>query len=121
IFIDPILEIFGATPNILPIAREYGVIIVIGSFATFFNMIFNNIIRGEGNAKTPMNSMLIGAIGNIVLDPIFIFALNMGVRGAAYATVIAKLVANVYLLRFILSDKMEVKIKKEYIIPNFRI
>lgn len=121
IFIEPILRVFGATQNILPVAKEYGSIIVFGSFATFFNMIFNNIIRGEGNAKVPMNAMLIGGIGNIILDPIFIFGLDMGVRGAAIATILAKLISDVYLIQFMLSGKMEIKIKKEYIRPDVKI
>lgn len=121
LFIEPILRAFGATDIILPVAKEYGSIVIFGSFATFFNMIFNNIIRGEGNAKVPMNAMLIGGIGNIVLDPIFIFVLDMGVRGAAIATILAKLVSNAYLIQFMLSGKMEIQIKKKYIRPNFKI
>ena len=121
LYLDPILIAFGATSAILPIAREYANIVILGSFTTFFNMIFNNIIRGEGNAKVPMNAMVIGAMGNIILDPIFIFEFHMGVRGAAIATILGNIFSNIYLIRFLKSDRMEIKMKKEYIRPNFRV
>ncbi|RBP44933.1 MATE family efflux transporter [Garciella nitratireducens] len=121
LYLDPILTIFGASPAILSLAKEYAGIIIFGSFTTFFNMIFNNIIRGEGNAKVPMNSMLIGAIGNIILDPIFIFGLDMGVKGAALATILANGISNIYLIVFLASDRIELKIKKDYLRPNFKI
>lgn len=119
--LNSLLKIFGATPALMPQAREYSSIIIYGMISIFFNMTFNSIIRGEGNAKVPMVSMLIGAAGNIILDPIFIFGFKMGVSGAAYATILSNVLANIYLIRFILSGKMEVKIMKKYLKPDFRI
>lgn len=89
-FLDEILRLFGATEAILPYAREYLSIVLWGSAFRCYVMSHNSIIRSEGRARVAMSTMLIGAGVNIVLDPILIFGLNMGMRGAALATVIAQ-------------------------------
>jgi putative MATE family efflux protein len=88
--LEPALGLFGATPGIMPYAKDYVQVIVAGSIFTIFSMSAQNIIRAEGNARFAMNVMLLGAVMNILLDPVFLFALDMGVRGAAIATVISQ-------------------------------
>ena len=109
-YLEPILVLFGATPEILALTGEYVIVITTGSVMFFLIMSLNNVVRGEGNPKLSMYVMIISALINIALDPIFIFALGMGVRGAAVATVLAKIVGVVIMLRYFTSGKGEIKI-----------
>ena len=104
-FLEPLLVIFGATPDIIALTGEYVIVITSGSVMFFLIMSLNNVVRGAGNPKLSMYVMIISAITNIILDPIFIFQLGMGVRGAAVATVIAKIVGVVIMLRYFTSGK----------------
>jgi len=106
-----LLRLFGATDNILPYAKEYMDIILLGVVFHEFSMAANAIIRAEGNARVAMISMFIGALLNIALDPIFIFALGMGIRGAAIATVIAHITTTLYLAHYFLSGKSSLRIR----------
>lgn len=89
-FLEPLLKAFGATENILPYAKDYMSIIAVGMPFLIFTNAICNLIRADGSPKYSMACMLVGAIINTVLDPIFIFVLDMGVKGAAYATVISQ-------------------------------
>ena len=84
IWLSPILKLFGATPGILPYATDYTRIIFWSSGITMFNMVFNNILRAEGSATVSMIGMVLGAVLNIALDPLFIFVFDMGIKGAAW-------------------------------------
>jgi len=105
IFIDPLLRLFGATEAIFPYAKSYMGIIIFGSVLFITAMTSNNIIRSEGQAKTAMLAMIIGAGLNIIFDPIFIFVFKMGVAGAAAASVLAQLIAVIYVIAFFQSGK----------------
>lgn len=104
IFIDPILGLFGATDSLRPYALEYGYVIGIGLPFTMISTALNAMIRVDGSPKFAMFSMLLGAVINTVFDPIFIFIFNMGVQGAAIATVMGQIasfiVSVVYIPRF---------------------
>ena len=104
IFINPILTLFGATDTLRPYALEYGWIIGIGLPFMMISGAVNSMIRADGSPKYAMFSMVIGAVLNVILDAVFIFPLQMGVRGAAIATVIGQfasfLVSVVYMKRF---------------------
>ncbi|MCM3491603.1 MATE family efflux transporter [Alkalihalophilus marmarensis] len=102
-FLEPMLVLFGASPEILPYAVEYMFPIMLGTFFFSFAFATNNIIRSEGNAKFAMNTMIIPAVLNIILDPIFIFGLDMGVQGAAVATVISQAAVTIVILRYYLT------------------
>jgi len=103
--LKPILTLLGASPTIMPYAADYLGIILFGTFFFSFAMATNSIVRAEGNAKVAMYTMLISAILNIILDPIFIFGFGMGVKGAALATVISQATTAFYLLYYFLSGK----------------
>jgi len=105
------LHLFGATDDVFPYAKQYMDVILLSVVLHEFSMASNGIIRSEGNARVPMVSMFIGALLNIALDPIFIFVLGMGVRGAAIATVIAQATTTVYLLRYFFSGKSTLRIR----------
>lgn len=100
IFAPTILRLFGATDTIIAAATRYGRIILGGSVFQVVNMTTNNILRAEGAAIHSSTGQILGAVLNIILDPIFIFVLDMGVAGAAAATVIAQASSTVYLLSF---------------------
>ena len=115
IFLEPLLKLFGASQSILPYSIDYMKIILLGAPIQSIGFGLNNFIRGEGNPKIAMGTMLIGAILNTILDPIFIFVFNMGVQGAAIATVISQVVSSVWVLSYFTGNKSHLKIKKENI------
>lgn len=115
------LRLMGSSETILPYARDYMTIILIGMFFMTFAMALNNLIRAEGNARTPMIGMIIGAVLNIILDAIFIIPLDMGVRGAALATVIAQLVSVLYFIYYYFSGKSFLKIHSSNLIIEWNI
>ncbi|MCT4594231.1 MAG: MATE family efflux transporter [Anaeromicrobium sp.] len=111
IFIEPILKIFGATDNLLPYGVEYLRIILIGSIYFPFVVCANNLIRAEGNAKVSMVIMVIGTGLNIILDPLFIFVFNMGIGGAAWATIISQFASLIYVILYMYGGKSSLKVR----------
>jgi putative MATE family efflux protein len=109
-YLEPILTLFGATPDILELTAEYVIVITSGSVMFFLIMSLNNVVRGEGNPRLSMYVMIISAVINIILDPIFIFALGMGVQGAAVATVLAKIAGVSIMLYYFISGRGSIKI-----------
>lgn len=105
IFLNPILGLLGATDSILPYALTYTRIYIISCIFNVFNVTMNNIVTSEGAAKTTMAALLAGAILNILLDPIFIYTLDLGIAGAAVATAISQLVSTLVYLSYILSHR----------------
>lgn len=105
IFLKPILTLLGATDTIMPYALTYARIYIISCIFNVFNVTMNNIVASEGAAKTTMCALLLGAIINIGLDPLFIYTFNMGVAGAAIATAISQFVSTVVYLSYILRKK----------------
>jgi putative MATE family efflux protein len=105
IFLNPILKLLGATDSILSHAVTYASIYVISSIFNVFNVTMNNIVTSEGAAKTTMCAMMAGAVLNVILDPIFIYTLNLGVAGAAIATAISQIFSTLVYLCYILRKK----------------
>lgn len=105
IFLTPILKMLGATESILPYAATYTSIYIISSIFNIFNVTMNNIVTSEGAAKTTMCALLTGAVLNIVLDPIFIYVLNLGVAGAAIATAISQMISTAVYLCYVFRKK----------------
>lgn len=100
-FLKPILYSFGATNSIIQGSIEYSRIIVLGLPFLIFNVSFTAIIRADGNPKYSMKSMIIGAVINLILDPIFIFSFKMGLQGAAIATITGQVVSGLICLLYI--------------------
>lgn len=111
IFINPLLTFFGATPEILGMWKEYLSILLIGIVFLCFNMWNNNIIRSVWHAKTSMLIMWLSAIINIILDPIFIFWLDMGIAWAAWATVISWVVSTILIIQYFFGKHNLIKTK----------
>lgn len=105
IFLNPVLKILGATKSILPYAKAYAGIYVISSIFNVFNVTMNNIVTSEGAAKTTMCVLMAGAVLNMILDPIFIYVLNLGVTGAAIATAASQIVSFLVYLYYVLRKK----------------
>ena len=104
------LRLIGSSETILPYARDYMTIIIIGMLFMTFSMDMNNLIRAEGNARVPMIGMIVGALSNIALDAIFIIPLGMGIQGAALATVLAQMISVAFFMRYYFSGKSFLKI-----------
>ncbi|HDP78301.1 MAG TPA: MATE family efflux transporter [Mesotoga infera] len=120
-FIDQLLIMLGASETIIPYAREYLGIILLGSAFFSFGMAMSHVIRAEGKPKIAMAAMLISAVLNIVLDLIFIFTLNMGIRGAALATVLSQAITSVYILFYFTSGKSLLRVSLASLLPEWRI
>lgn len=110
LFIKPLLVLFGASESILPYAISYMRIILYGAVFQGIAFGMNNFIRAEGNPRIAMFTMLISAIINIILDPIFIFYFGLGIEGAAIATVISQMVSAVWVLYYFLGGGSTLKI-----------
>ena len=113
LFGQPILLLFGASENTIGYSWAYMQIYGIGTLFVQISLGLNAFINAQGYAKTGMLTVAIGAVCNIILDPIFIFGLNMGVRGAALATILSQAVSFVWVLRFLSSDKSSLRIRRK--------
>ena len=105
VFKTPILHVFGASDATITYARDYITIYLIGTIFVQLALGLNAYISGQGEAKIAMFSVLIGAVLNICLDPVFIFLFHLGVRGAALATIISQAVSAAWVVRFLTSEK----------------
>lgn len=136
IFKEPILWAFGASSDTIDYANQYLGIYLLATVAVQISLGMNPFINTQGFAKIGMLTVMVGALINIVLDPIFIFGFNMGVPGAALATIIAQIVSAIWVIYFffgkekqfknkflaeILGSKTIIKIKKEYLRPDLSI
>lgn len=102
---DWILKVIKASPNTIDYAREYLTYVAYGAPFIMFATAFGNIVRGEGATKSSMIGNLIGTVVNIILDPIMILALDMGVKGAAIATVIGNICASIFYIGYFIFKK----------------
>ena len=121
IFGDKMLMTFGASENTINYALDYLNIYAFGTLFVQLALGLNAFITAQGFAKTSMITVLVGAILNIILDPIFIFGFNMGVKGAALATIISQGVSALWVIKFLTGDKTLLKIKKRYLKIDFKV
>lgn len=118
---EPLLLMFGASENTIPYANEYLSVYLLGTIAVQFSMGLNQFITCQGFTKISMITVMIGAVLNIILDPILIFGLDMGVRGAAIATIVSQAVSAVWVLKFLCGNKSLIKVRKEYLRVDWKI
>lgn len=121
IFKEPLLYLFGASPATYEYANQYITVILMGAIFQGIGFGLNNVIRAEGNPKFAMYTMLLGALTNIILDPILIFVFDLGIRGAAIATILSQLVTTIWVMRYFLSGNSRLRLKKENLKPNVAI
>ncbi len=117
----PILMAFGASEETLPFAMEYLSWYLLGTISVELALGLNTYIIAQGNTVVAMGAVLVGAVLNIVLDPVFIFIFYLGVKGAAIATVLSQTVSAVWTLLFLTGRKAVLKIRLKYLRPNFHI
>ena len=118
---ETFLLLFGASKNTLPYAMAYMQVYVVGTLFVQLTLGLNAFITAQGFTKISMGTVLIGAICNIVLDPIFIFGLHMGVRGAAVATVISQGLSCLWVARFLTGNKSVFRLRKENLLPGMKL
>lgn len=111
-FLTPLCRLFGATDNILPYALEYGRVIALGFPFVIVGVIVNGVVRADGSPKYSMFSMMLGSVLNVFLDPLFIFVFDMGVSGAALATIISQFLSMVLNVAYLFKFK-NIKLTKE--------
>lgn len=121
LFLKPMLSTFGASPDVLPYALDYMQIIIAGSVINGIGFGMNNFIRANGSPRTAMITMFIGAILNIILDPILILYFGMGVKGAAIATIFSQFVSTVWVLYYFLGSKSLIRIQLKNLILKHEI
>ena len=114
---EPLLYLFGASDQTFPYADQYLSIYLLGSTFVMISLGMNNFINAQGFARKGMLTVLIGAVLNIILDPIFIFVFGMGVRGAALATILSQLVSAIWVLHFLVGKQAVVRLTR----PNLRV
>jgi putative MATE family efflux protein len=113
LFANPLLKMFGASENIIGYGEQFIQVIFIGCIFNLISFSLNHSIRSDGSPKIAMASMLISAIINIILDPIFIFGLNLGVRGGALGTVVAQIVSSIWIIYYFTKGSSTLKIRKK--------
>ena len=113
IFLEPILMAFGASEQTLPYARDYLQIILPGNIFVTMTYSFNSMMRASGYPKKAMATMLIGAVLNIILDPIFIFVFGMGIAGVAWATIISMFIGMIFVIHHFTRESSSLRLRKK--------
>lgn len=121
VFHKPMLYLFGASSNTIGYASRYIKIYAIGTIFVELTLGLNAFISVQGFSKVAMTTVIIGAMTNIILDPIFIYLFNMGVAGAALATIISQALSAAFALKFMLGERTKLSIKKENLFLNKNI
>jgi putative MATE family efflux protein len=121
IFLSPLLTFVGASETILPYARDYLQIMLLGTVFTGLGFGMNNFLRGEGNPRIAMVIMVIGAVLNIILDAVFILGFQMGMRGAAVAAILAQSSSTAMVLYYFMSGRSLLKIHLKNLRPQWDI
>lgn len=120
-FMEPILLLTGASQQTLPYAVDYLSVYLLGTLFVEVSVGLNTFINAQGRPAIGMYSVLIGAVLNIVLDPVFIFWLDMGVRGAAIATVLSQACSAVWVVGFLCSKKASLRLERRYLKADRRV
>lgn len=117
----PLLYLLGANDATFPYADSYLSVYLIGTVFVMISLGMNSFINAQGSARTGMLTILIGAILNIILDPVFIFVLHLGVRGAALATIISQGVSAIWVVRFLSGKKAILRLRLSLLKPDLRL
>ena len=120
-FSEPLLLAFGASENTIGYAAAYMKLYAVGTVFVQLTLGMNLFITAQGFATTSMLSVLIGAVSNIILDPIFIYGFHLGVRGAALATILSQAVSCVWVMSFLCGEKTALRIRRTNLRPDPRV
>ncbi len=119
--IEPILRLSGADYNTLPLAKEYGRIIVFGIPFNMLSMALSGLTRVDGNPRVSMYGMLLGAVLNVVLDPLYLFVFQWGVKGAALATITSQFVSACIMVFYFTKKSNIMKLRRTALHPNVKL
>lgn len=120
LFTEPLILLFGGTENIMTLTTDYVSVTAYGIPFLIFTNVLSNLIRADGSPTYSMICTVLGAVINIILDPIFIFVFNMGISGAAWATVIAQFISFIFCFAYLFRFKL-VKLDKEFFRPQLKV
>lgn len=112
VFLEDILFILGASKDSISYAKDYMSVILVGSIFNLVAFSLNNAIRAEGNPKLAARTMIVGCVLNLILDPIFIFVFDLGIKGAAIATVLCQVVVCIWVTYYFIRGNSNLKLKK---------
>ena len=121
LFTEPILITFGASADVLPYARDFTQIIMLGSVFGSISMGMNNFIRAEGNPKMAMYTQILGAVVSVALNYIFIFIFHWGIKGSAFAIILAQLISAIWVLSYFFTGRSLVKIRWKNLRPTWPV
>ena len=121
VFKRPMLYLFGASDATIGYADSYITIYLMGNIFVMTGLGMNSFINSQGFGRMGMMTILLGAVVNIILDPIFIFVLHMGVAGAAVATVLSQLLSAVWVLTFLTGKKTTLRLKRTWLRPDWKL
>lgn len=121
LYSDPILILFGASPEVLPYAHDFTRVIMLGSVFGSISFGVNNFIRAEGNPKIAMLTQIFGALANVTLNYIFIFHAGLGIKGSALATVCSQLLTSVWVMSYFLTGRSQLKFRIKNLSPQLPI
>lgn len=121
LFRKPVLYLFGASDDTYGYADDYLTIYLLGTVFVMLASGLNGFINAQGFARMGMVTIILGAVLNVVLDPVFIFVLDLGVRGAAIATVISQFASCLWVLRFLTGKNAILRLKREYLLPDLKL
>lgn len=114
LLLNPILVLLGASQEVLPYAKDYIIIILIGNVFSTLSLGLTNLMRTAGAPRKSMATQILGTIVNLVLAPLFIFYFNMGIKGAALATILAQIASSIWLIHFFVNKKAVYRIRLKY-------
>lgn len=120
-FMGPLFRAFGASEEVLPLTIEYGKYMFFAAFFEIPNQSFNSIARAETSTKTAAISLVIGAVSNIILDPIFMFTFNMGIGGAAFATALSQFISFLFIAGYFITGRSIVRFRPAYFKPSGKL
>ncbi|MFY9174154.1 MAG: MATE family efflux transporter [Peptococcia bacterium] len=121
LFNERILIFFGSSPDVLPYARDYTDIVILGSVFGSISVGMTNYIRADGRPKTAMLSQILGGVTNVVLNYLFTFKMGMGIKGLAWATIIGQFASSLWVLSYFLRDKSAIKLRFKNFRPQLTI
>lgn len=120
-YLDRVLKFMGAISSIMETSKSYTGIFIVGGILGTINVTLGNLAIAQGAAKISLKAMIVGSISNMILDPIFIFGLNLGVKGAAIATLIARVITSLMYIIYFVGDKNLIEIKLSNFKPTVAI
>ena len=121
LFKRPLLYLFGASDDTFPYANDYLTIYLIGTIFVMISLGMNNFINSQGFGRTGMLTVLLGAVLNLILDPILIFVLNLGVRGAAIATILSQAFSAAWVMKFLTGSKALLRLTRSSMVLNGKL